>query len=162
MGNDALFSQADKIVALPGQPKVGFRQCSGYITVDDKKQRALLFYFVEAETDPSVKPLVFWLNEGPGCSSLGTGAFVEHDPFKTNGETLNGNEFSWNKEANMLYLESPAGVGFSYSTNNLFFANLNDEVTARDNLVFLQRWFLQFLEYKNRDFYITGESYAGH
>ncbi|GLT88072.1 hypothetical protein SLE2022_061130 [Rubroshorea leprosula] len=136
MGKDALLSQADKIVALPGQPKV--------------------------ETDPSLKPLVLWLNGGPGCSSLGTGAFVEHGPFKTNGETLIRNEFSWNKEANMLYLESPASVGFSHSTNNSFFANLNDEVRAWDNLVFLQRWFLQFPEYKNRDFYITGENYAGH
>ena len=32
-----------------------------------------------------------------------------------NGNTLYRNEFSWNKIANLLYLESPAGVGFSYS-----------------------------------------------
>ncbi|GKV45210.1 hypothetical protein SLEP1_g52318 [Rubroshorea leprosula] len=156
------LSQADKIVALPGQPKVSFGQFSGYIFVDDQKQRALFYYFVEAETDPSSKPLVLWLNGGPGCSSFGAGAFVEHGPFKTNGETLVSNDFSWNKAANMLYLESPAGVGFSYSTNKSFYPDLGDKITARDNLVFLQRWFLEFPEYKNRDFYITGESYAGH
>ncbi|XWS58978.1 hypothetical protein CRYUN_Cryun08bG0080900 [Craigia yunnanensis] len=156
------LSKADKIVALPGQPKVSFQHFSGYITVDEKKQRALFYYFVEAETMPASKPLVLWLNGGPGCSSIGAGAFTEHGPFKPNGLTLTKNEFSWNKEANMLYLESPAGVGFSYSANNSFYTNLNDEVAARDNLVFLERWFVKFPQYKNRDFFITGESYAGH
>lgn len=34
-------------------------------------------------------------------------------------------------------------------------------ISARDNLNFLEKWFENFPEYKNRDFYITGESYAG-
>lgn len=54
----------DKITKLPGQPQVGFQQFSGYVTVDDKKQRSLFYYFVEAETDPASKPLVLWLNGG--------------------------------------------------------------------------------------------------
>ena len=58
------LSKADKIVALPGQPKVSFQHFSGYITVDEKKQRALFYYFVEAETMPASKPLVLWLNGG--------------------------------------------------------------------------------------------------
>jgi carboxypeptidase C (cathepsin A) len=33
--------------------------------------------------------------------------------------------------------------------------------SAQDNFVFLQNWFLKFPEYKNRDLFITGESYAG-
>ena len=32
--------------------------------------------------------------------------------------------------ANMLYLESPAGVGFSYSANTSFYAFVNDEMTG--------------------------------
>ena len=63
--------------------------------------------------------------------------------------------------ANVLYLESPAGVGFSYSSNASFYTLVTDEITARDNLVFLQRWFTEFPEYSNNDFFITGESYAG-
>ena len=56
--------EADKISNLPGQPQVEFQQYSGYVTVDDQHQRALFYYFVEAEEDPASKPLVLWLNGG--------------------------------------------------------------------------------------------------
>lgn len=54
----------DKIVSLPGQPLVSFQQYAGYVTIDEKQQRALFYYFVEAETEPASKPLVLWLNGG--------------------------------------------------------------------------------------------------
>ncbi|KAK4362079.1 hypothetical protein RND71_017320 [Anisodus tanguticus] len=152
----------DKIIKLPGQPQVGFQQFSGYVTVDDKKQRSLFYYFIEAETDPASKPLVLWLNGGPGCSSLGVGAFSENGPFRPRGQVLVKNEHSWNKEANMLYLESPIGVGFSYSANTSSYETVNDEITARDNVVFLLRWFHKFPQYRKNNLFLTGESYAGH
>ncbi|GMY19403.1 serine carboxypeptidase-like 46 [Fagus crenata] len=124
------FPIADKITSLPGQPQVSFQQFAGYITVDEKQHRALFYYFVEAETQPASKPLVLWLNGGPGCSSVGGGAFLEHGPFKVSGDNLVRNEYNWNKEANMLYLESPAGVGFSYSANKSFYNYVNDEMTG--------------------------------
>ncbi|KAJ1436040.1 Serine carboxypeptidase, serine active site [Sesbania bispinosa] len=102
-------SEADKIQSLPGQPEVSFQQFGGYIPVDDKHQRALFYYFVEAETNPASKPLILWLN---GDKS--------------------------------------------------FFKTLNDDITARDNMVFLQRWLAKFPQYRNNEFYIMGESYAGH
>lgn len=57
------LKEADKIIMLPGQPKVYFAQYSGYVTVDHKAGRALFYYFSESE-DPSRKPLVLWLNGG--------------------------------------------------------------------------------------------------
>ncbi|KAK8693028.1 hypothetical protein V6N13_070627 [Hibiscus sabdariffa] len=122
---------ADKIVRLPGQPSnLSFQQFSGYVPVDYKKHKALFYYFVEAETDPSSKPLVLWLNGGPGCSSLGVGAFSENGPFRPNGEVLVRNYYSWNREANMLYLETPIGVGFSYATNSSSYVAVDDETTG--------------------------------
>lgn len=67
---DSFFAHSDKITSLPGQPRVGFHQFSGYIHVDDQKHRALFYYLVEAETDPDSKPLVLWLNGGVLTSYL--------------------------------------------------------------------------------------------
>jgi serine carboxypeptidase-like clade 2 len=61
--------------------------------------------------------LVVWLNGGPGCSSL-VGATQEHGPLRPNGNPQGGveeNKWSLNRVANMLFIEAPAGVGFSYS-----------------------------------------------
>ncbi|PNY17809.1 serine carboxypeptidase 45-like protein [Trifolium pratense] len=155
----------DKVTRLPNQPKVEFNQFAGYITIDDTRdnQKALYYYFVEAEVDATSKPVVLWLNGGPGCSSVGVGAFQEHGPFKPTKEGhLVRNPFSWNREANMIYLDSPVGVGFSFSANTTYYFLLNDRMAARDNLLFLEGWFNKFPSYRNNEFFITGESYAGH
>lgn len=64
--------------------------------------------------------------------------------------------------ANMLFLESPTGVGFSYSNVTSDYKNNGDKRTARDSYTFLINWLERFPQYKNIDFFITGESYAGH
>lgn len=155
--------------------------------------------------------------EGPGCSSLGFGAFMEHGPFQPgeNGQLLK-NEYSWNlgktcfriyqlsddwscyavltsknwAASNMLYVESPIGVGFSYSNTSSDYNLWNDSNTGRhfvlisreptfnilisfnnggliwviaagDNLRFIVNWLEEFPQYKDSEFFLTGESYAG-
>lgn len=157
--------EADKIVSLPGQPEgVDFDQYGGYVSVDPKAGRALFYYFVESPVNSSTKPLVLWLNGGPGCSSLGFGAMTELGPFRVNsdGKTLYRNDYAWNNVANVIFLESPAGVGFSYSNTSSDYTNTGDKSTARDSYTFLINWLERFPQYKTRDFFITGESYAGH
>lgn len=157
--------EADKIESLPGQPQgVDFNQYAGYVTVDPEAGRTLFYYFVESPQNSSNKPLLLWLNGGPGCSSLGYGAMEELGPFRVNsdGKTLFRNQYSWNQVANVLFLESPAGVGFSYSNTTSDYRNTGDKSTAADSHTFLVNWLERFPHYKNRDFYVTGESYAGH
>ncbi|XVF60677.1 hypothetical protein PTKIN_Ptkin08bG0067400 [Pterospermum kingtungense] len=156
--------EADRISALPGQPKVSFQQFSGYVTVKKVSGRALFYWLTEATDDPLSKPLVIWLNGGPGCSSVAYGASEEVGPFRINKSAsgLNLNKFSWNNLANLLFLETPAGVGFSYSNRSSDLFDTGDRRTAMDSLEFLIRWLDRFPRYKNREVYITGESYAGH
>ncbi|MFS7905854.1 putative carboxypeptidase D [Helianthus anomalus] len=70
--------------------------------------------------------------------------------------------FSKISAANILFVESPTGVGFSYSNKSLDYQNMGDKSTAANNYMFLLNWFERFPEYKERDFYIAGESYAGY
>ena len=65
-------------------------------------------------------------------------------------------------EANVIFLESPAGVGFSYSNTTSDYEESGDSKTAEDAYIFLVNWLERFPEYKTRAFYISGESYAGH
>ncbi|KAI3719621.1 hypothetical protein L6452_20523 [Arctium lappa] len=158
------LKETDKIDRLPGQPYVKFNQYGGYVTVNESAGRAFYYYFVEAENHKQSLPLLLWLNGGPGCSSLAYGAMQELGPFRVNsdGKTLYRNKFAWNHAANVLFVESPAGVGFSYSNTSLDYENCGDASTAADNYVFLLNWLERFPEYKGREFYISGESYAGH
>jgi carboxypeptidase C (cathepsin A) len=43
------------------------------------------------------------------------GLLQEHGPYQLGDEatTFVKNEYSWNKQANMIYIEAPAGVGYS-------------------------------------------------
>ncbi|OAY83473.1 Serine carboxypeptidase-like 27 [Ananas comosus] len=160
--------ESDRVAELPGQPaNVGFAQYAGYVAVDAAHGRALFYWLVEAAAaaaEAEAAPVVLWLNGGPGCSSVGYGASEEIGPFRIrpDGKTLYLNAYSWNNAANLLFLESPAGVGFSYSNTTLDLYTAGDQRTAMDAYAFLVNWFERFPQYKYREFYIAGESYAGH
>ncbi|KAL9294706.1 Serine carboxypeptidase-like 39 [Arabidopsis thaliana] len=144
--------ERDLIENLPGQPSVSFRQYGGYVTVNESAGRSLYYYFVEATK-----------TKRPGCSSL-YGAFQELGPFRIygDGKTLYTNPYSWNNVANVLFLESPVGTGFSYTNTESDLENPGDMKAAADKYIFLVKWLERFPEYKGREFYIAGESYAGH
>ncbi|CAI9272218.1 unnamed protein product [Lactuca saligna] len=67
----------------------------------------------------------------------------------------------WQYVASVLFLESPAGVGFSYSNRSSDYT-ICDNQTTKDSYTFLVNWLERFPEYKTRDFFIAGESYACH
>lgn len=151
--------ESDLIKSLPGLAKMPpFKQYSGYLKATDG--RMLHYWFVESQNDPARDPVVVWLNGGPGCSSL-DGLMSEHGPFliQDDGKTFKENKYSWNKIANMLYLEAPAGVGFSYKPDKNY--TIGDNQVAKDNHAALQYFLIHFREFSKNEFYVTGESYGG-
>ncbi|KAK7341307.1 hypothetical protein VNO80_24233 [Phaseolus coccineus] len=163
VGDDETMQQGDRVKNLPGQPPVNFNHYAGYIKLKPNQEKALFYWFFEAEDAPSRKPLVLWLNGGPGCSSVAFGAAQEIGPFLVDQEEhLKFNKFSWNKVANIIILDSPIGVGFSYTNNSKDLSELGDEVSASDNYAFLVGWFKRFPNFRSNEFYIVGESYGGH
>ncbi|KAM0026175.1 putative carboxypeptidase D [Helianthus debilis subsp. tardiflorus] len=157
--------ELDQVSNLPGQSfTVDFDHYAGYVTVNEQSGRALFYWMTEATHDPSSKPLILWLNGGPGCSSIAFGMAEEVGPFHVNedGKSVYLNPYSWNTVANLLFLDSPAGVGYSYSNTSSDITSNGDNRTAADSLQFLLNWLERFPQYKGRDFYVAGESYAGH
>ncbi|KAG2377632.1 hypothetical protein C9374_009148 [Naegleria lovaniensis] len=160
-------SPPQRITSLPGfNGPISFAQYSGYVPVstNSTEKRFLFYWFVESQSASSSEdPVVLWMNGGPGCSSL-DGFVTEHGPFLLNddGKTLRSNDHAWNKRANIIYLESPFEVGYSFTTNKNDHV-WNDVKSANDVLQFLAIFFSElFPQYLKNPFYIAAESYGGH
>ena len=138
-------------------PKV--KQIKGYL--DIRKDAHLWFIMFESRSDPSKDPLVLWLNGGPGCSSS-TGMLFELGPcwVSQQGEDTTYNEHSWNSQANLLFLDQPLQVGYSYSDSGEF-VDTSDK-SAEDVYAFLQLFFARFPKYADLPFTVAAESYGGH
>uniref|UniRef100_A0A224Z8J6 Serine carboxypeptidase n=1 Tax=Rhipicephalus zambeziensis TaxID=60191 RepID=A0A224Z8J6_9ACAR len=135
---------------------------SGFITVNDTYNSNLFFLFVVAEENRSDAPVLLWTMGGPGLSAL-FGEFLENGPiactvdgfmpnFSTRANTLQ-------KNMSIIYLDAPLGAGYSFTNDTNGYSKSLDEITD-DIMNFLGQFFTLFSEYKNRDFYVAGESYA--
>lgn len=143
------------------------------------------YIFLESENDPANDPVIVWYNGGPGAASM-FGLFVELGPYYLNQDSLDDpkynltgipqvqrNPHSWTKIANVIAVNNPPPIGFSYceggsGTNTgpagdgYSCGSWNDSSVARANHVFLKNLFTKdFPEFAANPLFITGESYAG-
>ena len=137
------------------------------------------YMFIESEGDPSTDPVLLWTNGGPGASSF-FGLFVELGPFMLDDASLTTaaynatgvpslwyNEYGWTKLANLLIINSPPPVGYSYcdpagpSGKGNSCGSWNDTRTAVHNYEFLLEFYKAYPEFKANELYLAGESYAG-
>lgn len=71
------------------------------------------------------------------------------------------NPLGWNNNFNMIFLEQPVGVGFSYSDDKRDYSMFNDTISAADNYAWLQAFMNAMPQYSTQPLWFAGESYGG-
>lgn len=107
--------EEDRVLSLPEMGNFDtYGAFSGYIDIADTSKK-IHYLFFEAQNGDENAPVLIWFNGGPGCSSM-LGFMQENGPYKleSGGTKFHKSAHSWNREANVLYIEQPAGVGYSY------------------------------------------------
>ncbi|CAN1174315.1 Serine carboxypeptidase-like 49 [Linum perenne] len=155
-----------KFPNLIGDGKDGFAAAedlghyAGYYNIEHSHAAKMFYFFFESRNSKK-DPVVIWLTGGPGCSSE-LAIFYENGPFSiANNMSLVWNKYGWDQASNLIYVDQPTGTGFSYSTDKRDIRHDEDGV-SNDLYDFLQAFFKEHPELAKNDFYITGESYAGH
>mmetsp|Transcript_41862 Transcript_41862/g.64054 ORF Transcript_41862/g.64054 Transcript_41862/m.64054 type:complete len:316 (+) Transcript_41862:28-975(+) len=152
---------ADKVASMEQIGDItGYTQYSGYIPLDNSDKN-IFYTFVTSKDKPTDDPVLVWFNGGPGCSSM-KGFIQENGPHvKNDGDTdFFANEYSFNTNANVLYIDQPPGVGFSTcgENDNCKWTDANSTI---DNLAAINGWFSRYPEFKTNELWLSGESYAG-
>lgn len=134
---------------------------AGYYSIDGTDDGHLFYmYFENRNKDPDA-PFVFWTNGGPGCSSA-FGLFLENGPYDIQPDlSVCWKEYGWDIGHNIVFVEQPIGVGFSYSSDagdKVF----GEERVGHDVVQFFYKFLEAHPELAEKDLYITGESFGGH
>ncbi|RPD78050.1 serine carboxypeptidase [Lentinus tigrinus ALCF2SS1-7] len=136
----------------------GVYQASGY--GDISTDGSVWFWFFEARNNPDTAPLTVWLQGEGGTSSM-VGLLTENGPCRLNDDqkTVTLNMYSFNQVSNVLYIDQPIGVGFSYGSRN----TSDTQTAASDVWQFLQIFFAdsRFAKYQKNDFGLWSEHYGG-
>ena len=157
----------DAIHFLPGFGPPPTPMWSGFLDASAAEEDTQLFYWFaqSKQADWAKRPVVLWLNGGPGSSSL-CGMLMEQGPVLLDKDGgLLANPYAWTVAANFLVLESPAGVGHSYCKEQLVGKpcfNTDNSTAAAAHAALQMFSSAKFPELAGNAFYITGESYAGH
>ncbi|KAH9943181.1 alpha/beta-hydrolase [Epithele typhae] len=119
----------------------------------------LYFFMVKARRTADKERILFWLNGGPGCSSF-DGLMMEVGPWRVDNK--GGLKFAsggWEEYTTVVYVDQPAGTGFSYTSSNRYDHELPE--ASAHFVEFLRNFYKVFPEYQDVDAYIAGESFAG-
>lgn len=148
---------------LAAFPKSALPTSAGYLPAGPATSARLYYMYFEA-TSPAEPledtPLILWLQGGPGCSSL-IGNFYELGPWRISEKlALASNPGAWNHKYGVLFIDNPVGTGFSTADKD------EDIPVDQDGVVAhlyhgLLHFFDRFPAFRNRPFYVAGESYAG-
>lgn len=103
------------------------------------------------------RPLVLWLNGGPGCSSM-DGALLEMGPLRVSPKGVNFNR-GWLELADLVFVDQPAGTGFSLVGEGE--NSPHDLGASTDSLMIFLEKYLAMVGAPYKNLIVGGESYAG-
>lgn len=161
---------SDLVDQIPGFERAAFKIYSGLLDVpgpiSSYDSLRIHYQFHTSQNSPSEDPVAVWHQGGPGGSSI-VGAYSEMGYFQVSGNSTYNNPWAWNRVANMLYLESPAGSGQEYGFSQCVkgakpvSCSWDDVTQAEAYAHTLHAFFKAFPEYASNDLFLTGESYFG-
>jgi len=160
--NNGSMSKQDiqEMARVTGPQFLDVESYAGYLTVDKVYNSNLFFWYFPAEENPKTAPVVLWLQGGPGASSL-IGLFLENGPLKLiTVDSLQKREYAWNRNHNLIFIDSPVGTGFSFTDQEQGYAR-NERDVGRDLHKAVIQLYKLFDWSNSSGFWITGESYAG-
>ncbi|CAL1686272.1 unnamed protein product [Lasius platythorax] len=130
----------------------------GYVEVRPNAHMFWWLYYTTADVESYYdKPLMIWLQGGPGSSSTAYGNFEELGPLDTD---LKPRNYTWVKKYNVLFIDNPVGAGFSYANVTSAFATTNAQI-ASDLYECIRGFYNQLPNFKSVPTYITTQSYGG-
>lgn len=130
----------------------------GYITVRPGAEMFWWLYYTTADAENyTERPLIIWLQGGPGGSSTGYGNFAELGPLDLD---LQARNYTWVKNANVLFIDNPVGTGFSIAADDTALCTDNVQISA-DLVEFMQQFYKAFPKFKKVPLYVFGQSYGG-
>ncbi|KAF7775821.1 hypothetical protein Agabi119p4_4214 [Agaricus bisporus var. burnettii] len=127
--------------------------------VTDSVSPHLFFVLIKNRRIADKERIAFWFNGGPGCSSF-DGLMMEIGPWRSDGNGgFKVQEGGWEEYTTMVYVDQPAGTGFSYTATDRYVHYMDE--AQQQFIHFLQQFYKVFPEYKRMDTYLAGESFAG-
>ncbi|KAJ7738412.1 alpha/beta-hydrolase [Mycena metata] len=121
----------------------------------ESEPKRLFFWYFEAEHDAENAPIILTIGGGPGTSGMSNPLSAQGPCLVTeNGTVPNPNR--WTENFNLIALDHPVGVGYSYGT----LVN-NSRTAAVDVYDFLQKFFRLFPHLSQNQLILSGGSYGG-
>lgn len=168
-----LLDQKEYLVSpelLPGLTEINDKEFipemhAGHIPVEEDEPDEKQYFFWKFHdlsnkgSQSASNSLIFWLNGGPGCSSL-DGALLESGPLRIDD---NGNAYlnpgSWHTRGDLVFVDQPAGTGFSIVGDSKYDSDLSQ--VSKHFVKFLKNYLKIFPEDAGKQLVLAGESYAG-
>jgi cathepsin A (carboxypeptidase C) len=94
--------------------------------------------YVESLDKPETDPIIIYFNGGPGGASTFLN-FVLMGPYLSSDGSSNLTpwQYSWNRRANLMFIDNPAGVGYSYAERDIDIISSDYQYT-RDAISFIK------------------------